>query len=834
MPRNRGGLFVSLIASLLVGLLAMPAPGLPPGDHAALPATVVSTAAPEASPPPPSRTATGEVSATPSTTATADEVPAGPAATPAAHPSATATDRASRPVPTPRPTAEVPGVVIGHSVEGRPLTAYRFGKGPHKVVLVGNIHGGFEPNTHELARMLVAHFQTHPGDVPAGVSLWILPTVNPDGLAAEERQNANGVDLNRNADTDMDGCAGNDWSPDTFDSDGLHPGRGGPHPFSEPEAVALREFLDDAWVAVFYHSAAEAIYVDTCQRHLPSARLAEVLSGATGYPVPSEGWAGYPISGDFADYLAGEGVAAVTVELTDHEDPEFERNLAGVRALLAAAGEIAAADAAATGARLTWLEPSAAGNTGTWQYPEHSFVHPLALEVMDRHAYLLDGGRVLAIDLDGDGSPSVILAPGDSVEGVRVLEPLDLAAGDGALLVLDRAGDVYRYEPEGEAWSLERYDRPSGTTYDHYFVAVARQGSDNFLLETTHEQVWRFEDGQRGSAWAKLPQSRDVDVAAGAGSVYALTRALNSPVGSLFRYGEGGRQETGFEPGTRLMHPRQVTAADGAVYVLDRAGRRLLALDPVSGDLVEIYQFHDRRAVSAVWVAGDGSRLILAGRDALYFYGEADRRAVVEDDTAVMHGPQPHDLELLEEWQALRVPIDGAHLTSRDFQLPGAPRHYRLGVHEGMDFYGHTAGVPIDRSTPARAVADGVVVRAALDYQNLTAAQSAAYAARSRELGYTPDDVLDGYRGRQVWIDHGNGLVSRYAHLSSIAPGIAEGTAVTQGQVIAMVGNSGTPGSVDSQTYDVHLHLELWVGDHFVGQFLRPIEAREWLEKMLQ
>jgi len=85
-----------------------------------------------------------------------------------------------------------------------------------------------------------------------------------------------------------------------------------------------------------------------------------------------------------------------------------------------------------------------------------------------------------------------------------------------------------------------------------------------------------------------------------------------------------------------------------------------------------------------------------------------------------------------------------------------------------------------------------------------------------------------------VWIDHGDGLVSRYAHLSSIEPGIVEGTAVAKGQVIARVGNSGTPGSVSSETYDVHLHLELWLDEHFVGQFLRPIEAREWLERILR
>jgi murein DD-endopeptidase MepM/ murein hydrolase activator NlpD len=170
----------------------------------------------------------------------------------------------------------------------------------------------------------------------------------------------------------------------------------------------------------------------------------------------------------------------------------------------------------------------------------------------------------------------------------------------------------------------------------------------------------------------------------------------------------------------------------------------------------------------------------------------------------------------------------------RDFQMPGAPRHYRLGVHEGMDFYGSTVGLPVDRSTPVHAGADGVVIRALVDYVPLTAAQANAWAAKARALGYTPPEVLDGYRGMQVWIDHGSGVVSRYAHLGSIQPGIVKGARVTRGQVIGMVGNSGTPASVDSQTIEVHLHLELWVGDHYVGQFLRPIEAREWLEKILR
>ena len=238
-----------------------------------------------------------------------------------------------------------------------------------------------------------------------------------------------------------------------------------------------------------------------------------------------------------------------------------------------------------------------------------------------------------------------------------------------------------------------------------------------------------------------------------------------------------------------------------------------------------------------MWADPDGERLVLAGQDAgqgaLHFYNDPARSASIEGGP-VLEGPQPHDLRLLEGQRGLRMPILDARVTSRDFQMPGAPRHYRLGVHEGIDFYGNTVGVAVNRSTPVRAVADGIVVRALTDYEPLTAEQADAWAARSRSLGYTPPEVLDGYRGMQVWIDHGDEVVSRYAHLGSIEPGIEEGAAVTRGQVIGTVGNSGTPGSVSSQTYDVHLHLELWVGDHYVGQFLRPIEAREWLERILR
>jgi murein peptide amidase A len=84
-------------------------------------------------------------------------------------------------------------VVIGRSVRGRPIVARTLGSAsaPRKILLVGCIHGD------ECAgRAILTALNARP--VPAGVQLWLVPTMNPDGAVAGTRQNAHGVDLNRN------------------------------------------------------------------------------------------------------------------------------------------------------------------------------------------------------------------------------------------------------------------------------------------------------------------------------------------------------------------------------------------------------------------------------------------------------------------------------------------------------------------------------------------------------------------------------------------------------------------------------------------------------------
>jgi protein MpaA len=84
-------------------------------------------------------------------------------------------------------------LVLGRSVDRRPIVAVALGDSdaPRSLLVVGAIHGN-ETAGITIVRRLE---RTSP---PRQGMLWIVPDLNPDGVAANTRQNAHGVDLNRN------------------------------------------------------------------------------------------------------------------------------------------------------------------------------------------------------------------------------------------------------------------------------------------------------------------------------------------------------------------------------------------------------------------------------------------------------------------------------------------------------------------------------------------------------------------------------------------------------------------------------------------------------------
>ena len=106
--------------------------------------------------------------------------------------------------------------LLGRSVDGRPVVAIEVGDfdASERVLVVGCIHGN-EPAGIAIANRL-AHISP-----PPELDLWIVPDLNPDGVAAHTRGNARGVDLNRNFPWRWHRLSGLFYS--------------GPRPLSEPE-----------------------------------------------------------------------------------------------------------------------------------------------------------------------------------------------------------------------------------------------------------------------------------------------------------------------------------------------------------------------------------------------------------------------------------------------------------------------------------------------------------------------------------------------------------------------------------------------------------------------
>jgi hypothetical protein len=259
----------------------------------------------------------------------------------------------------PAPVAEAPAPyvpepvpvrsVVGTSVEGRAIEAYTYGTGTTHLLFVGGVHGGYEWNSVLLAYTYLDHLHGASTTLPDNVRITVIPALNPDGLfrvigkegrftladvpetvpvVGLGRVNARGVDLNRNFD-----CK---WQPEAVWR-GNKVGAG-TAPFSEPEALALKQYVaahaPDA--VIFWHSKSNAVYASECENGiLPATRtLMNTYAQAAGYPTVDV-FDAYPVTGDAEGWLASIGIPAVTVELSTHETIEWEKNLAGIQATVA-------------------------------------------------------------------------------------------------------------------------------------------------------------------------------------------------------------------------------------------------------------------------------------------------------------------------------------------------------------------------------------------------------------------------------------------------------------------------------------------------------------------
>ncbi len=236
--------------------------------------------------------------------------------------------------------------VIGTSVQGRKIESYTYGNGETHIAFVGGIHGGYEWNSVLLAYQFVDYLNANPDVIPKNISVSIIPSANPDGVfkvigkegrftiadistgvsEAPGRFNANNVDLNRNFDCKWQ--ATSTWQ-NKIESAGTSP-------FSEPEAKAIQSFISENHpvAVVFWHSKSDAVYASQCSKGIlpETLDIMNAYSKASGYPAVKT-FDAYVTTGAAEDWLASINIPAITVELKTHETVEWEKNLAGIKAL---------------------------------------------------------------------------------------------------------------------------------------------------------------------------------------------------------------------------------------------------------------------------------------------------------------------------------------------------------------------------------------------------------------------------------------------------------------------------------------------------------------------
>jgi murein DD-endopeptidase MepM/ murein hydrolase activator NlpD len=479
-----------------------------------------------------------------------------------------------------------------------------------------------------------------------------------------------------------------------------------------------------------------------------------------------------------------------------------------------------------------------AGNTTVYHLGRDCLTHPLRLVVLGRYAYVLDTGQLKRVTLDAAPFCQVITPPNNEVDGVVVQEigDISLSREDSSLLILDRAGNVFRYTPGGESWRTERLANAPEASSNQYLVTVSAFDDAFYLLDTNVSSIWQQREKQAETVAVDLDLRESVDLAVGQGFFVLAEEGYRGPLRLHKLSGSPLAPDGDFVPPSDLTDPSLLfldQEAGGYLYVVDRDQRRLRVLDPTSGDLVREYLLGAQEAEIHAMFA-EQEKLYIASGEAIYVYPPEPSSAASPrpepTPTVSLSSVAPHDSRVLELLPPLTLPLEGTELTNLSFRLPGAPRSYRYGVHEGTDFY-WAAGEPVTRTTAVLSVAAGEIVRIDADYSPPSLEEMEAMLDHAAEVYHTPDDVLDVLRGRQVWIDHGDGLVSRYCHLSAVSEDLAVGDHVEQGQRIGFVGNSGTPASYYGEGLEMHLHLEIRVGEGYLGQHLRPFEVKRWLNQ---
>lgn len=397
-----------------------------------------------------------------------------------------------------------------------------------------------------------------------------------------------------------------------------------------------------------------------------------------------------------------------------------------------------------------------------------------------------------------------------------------------SIVILDKSGDLFEFSPATKKWRVFRANLPflAGQP-DPEFIDLCQIGNQIALLDPERNNIWKTSGhGVAMSGYFKniLPwhvQKGDVylgdafSIAADQRDTYVLRRT-----GLITKYSGGSgtawAKQAPFKQ-TRLpaMRPsRLVTGFDTPLYIVERENNRVCAVDKHTGTAVQ-FLFPAKSDLRGMVPQSNGF-WIVNGNQLVH------RSLARPDSLKARCQPKRMDSRL----DGMVMPIERIKLPHHPGVYPGARRLYRFGIHAGLDLFNPGAGkVKVVIGTPVQAADSGKIVRADLNFRSMTATQFNRVMSECFRQHRTSEPNEDLFRGCQVWINHGDGLMTRYAHLSKINPSLKKDQFVSRGDLIGFVGVTGTGQELPGRAKFPHLHFEIWLDGKYLGWGLTQAET---------
>jgi len=218
---------------------------------------------------------------------------------------------------------------IGSSVKGRAINAYTFGTSGPVTLFVGALHGN-EVSSSLILQDWISELEANYSRLPGNSRVVVVPTVNPDGVAAGTRNNARNVNLNRNFPT-------SNWVKDIDDTNGRVPGGGGESPLSEPEAKALASLSTSLRprLMLSYHAVGSLVVGDTGGFSAGYAAKYASMVGYRNATGQSTDTFDYDITGSYEDWtIQKNGIPSIVIELGSYSYRSFAHHKEAFWAML--------------------------------------------------------------------------------------------------------------------------------------------------------------------------------------------------------------------------------------------------------------------------------------------------------------------------------------------------------------------------------------------------------------------------------------------------------------------------------------------------------------------